>query len=69
MAKIREDFEGVVHVHAKSGTVVLRAGEVIPRGVKVGAHLIHSEQATEASEEADPNLVGEANDEDVNTTK
>ncbi len=35
MAKIREDFEGAVHVDG----FVLVAGDDVPEGVRVGAHL------------------------------
>lgn len=51
MAKIRDDFFGVVHVHGKSGTVALQAGDVIPRGVKVGKHLTDEEPANAPSKE------------------
>lgn len=36
MARIRTDFDGVVTV----GSHVLRAGDTIPKGVRVGAHLV-----------------------------
>jgi len=36
VAKIRTDFYGVVH----AGGLVLRAGDVIPDGVRVGGHLV-----------------------------
>lgn len=35
MAKIREDFEGAVHVNG----LVLVAGDEIPEGARVGSHL------------------------------
>lgn len=39
MAKIREDFEGAVHVDG----YVLVAGDEVPDGVRVGAHLTGAE--------------------------
>ena len=41
MAKIREDFEGAVHVDG----FVLVAGDEVPEGVRVGAHLAGVEPA------------------------
>ena len=38
MAKIRDDFEGVVYV----GGLTLEAGDKIPAGVRVGGHLTDS---------------------------
>lgn len=37
--RIRDDLDGVVHVHSEGGVVVLRAGDTIPAGVVVGDHL------------------------------
>lgn len=59
MAKIREDFEGAVHVDG----FVLVAGDEVPDGVHVGAHLTGEEpepapEATsgeeDGAEESDP---------------
>lgn len=58
MAKIRDDLFGVVHVHVKSGTIVLEAGDTVPRGAKVGKHL------TEVEEEATPAGAQEVPDSD-----
>ncbi|GAA1323125.1 hypothetical protein ACFSWE_08605 [Leucobacter albus] len=41
MAKIREDFEGAVHVDG----FVLVAGDEVPEGVRIGAHLTGVEPA------------------------
>ena len=38
MAKIRDDFEGVVYAEG----LVLKAGDKIPAGVRVGGHLTDS---------------------------
>lgn len=49
MAKIREDLEGVVYVSGEDGAPVsLKAGDVIPKGATVGAHL--TDEAAEADE-------------------
>lgn len=42
MAKIRKDFEGVVTVDRH----VLKAGDTIPTGVRVGGHLVEGGKAT-----------------------
>lgn len=42
MVKIREDFDGVVHVAVGSVKYVLSAGDVIPEGARVGGHLTDS---------------------------
>ncbi|AXQ62839.1 hypothetical protein SEA_ANGELIQUE_8 [Gordonia phage Angelique] len=40
MAKIRDDLEGVVWVEVDGQGVKLAAGDTVPRGVDVGAHLL-----------------------------
>lgn len=41
MAKIREDLEGVVLAIGDAGeTIILRAGAKVPKGLKVGAHVL-----------------------------
>lgn len=40
MAKIKADLVGVVHAHTKTGTKILRAGDTVPRGVKVAKDLL-----------------------------
>ena len=58
MAKIRDDFEGAVHVDGH----VLVAGDEVPAGVRVGAHLTGEEPepapeetpGEEAGDEFDP---------------
>lgn len=42
MVKIREDFDGVVHVAVGSVKRVLSAGDVVPEGARVGGHLTDS---------------------------
>lgn len=42
MAKIRKDFDGVVTVDGH----VLKAGDTIPAGVRVGGHLVEGGKAT-----------------------
>ena len=42
MSKIRDDFEGVVHVAVGSVRRVLSAGDVIPEGARGGGHLTDS---------------------------
>lgn len=42
MVKIREDFDGVVHVAVGGVKHVLSAGDVIPEGARVGGHLTDS---------------------------
>lgn len=42
MVKIREDFDGVVHVAVGSVKHVLSAGDVVPEGARVGGHLTDS---------------------------
>lgn len=44
MAKIKSGLVGVVHVHTKSGVKVLRAGDTVPQGAKVGDHLVEATQ-------------------------
>ncbi len=51
MAKIREDFEGAVHVDG----FVLVAGDDIPEGVRVGAHLTGVDPEPAPDEEPDTN--------------
>lgn len=45
MVKIREDFDGVVHVAVESVKYVLSAGDVVPEGARVGGHLTDSGEA------------------------
>lgn len=45
MAKIREDLDGVVRV----GSLTLRADDVVPEGVRVGAHLTEDAEPVEAA--------------------
>jgi hypothetical protein len=42
VARIRDDLEGSVHLHVggPDGPVVLFAGEKVPEGSEVGAHLL-----------------------------
>lgn len=47
MAKIREDFEGAVHVDG----FVLVAGDDVPEGVRVGEHLTGVEPEPAPAEE------------------
>lgn len=42
MSKIRDDFEGVVHVAVGGVRHVLSAGDVVPEGARVGGHLTDS---------------------------
>lgn len=50
MAKIREDFEGAVHVDG----FVLVAGDDVPEGVRVGVHLTGVEPEPALAEEPAP---------------
>lgn len=43
--KIRDDLEGVVHLHVEGSVVVLKAGDTVPDGVEVGEHLTKSAPA------------------------
>ena len=70
MAKIRDDLFGVVHVHVKSGTVVLGAGDTVPRGAKVGKHLTEvEEESTTAGAQEVPDSDKEAGDEGTDSSK
>lgn len=70
MAKIRDDLFGVVHVHVKSGTIVLEAGDTVPRGAKVGKHLTEvEEEATPAGAQEVPDSDKEAGDEGTDSSK
>lgn len=50
MAKIRKDVVGVVH----AGGIVLRAGDTIPDGVRVGGHLTDTGKAVGPAGEVKP---------------
>lgn len=52
MAKIREDLIGAVHVDGH----VLYAGDTVPRGLKVGAHLTTAEPKS-ASKQVSESLI------------
>lgn len=44
MAKIRDDLDGVVYVGGEFGTpVALAAGDDVPKGFTVGAHLLNGD--------------------------
>ena len=60
VAKIRDDLFGVAHVHVKSGTIVLKAGDTVPRGVKVGKHLTEVEEEPAAPVAADVQEVSDS---------
>ena len=46
MAKVRDDFEGVVTAYDEGGQpVVLAAGDDIPAGVEVGDHVVAETKA------------------------
>lgn len=55
--KIRDDLDGVVHVHTVGGVVVLSAGDTVPDGVEVGDHLT-SEAAAKPAEKEDEDGAG-----------
>lgn len=69
MAKIRDDLFGVVHVHVKSGTVVLGAGDTVPRGAKVGKHLTDEDPAIAPSKEVPDSSKEAGTDEATDSSK
>jgi len=52
MARIREDLDGSVYLHVggPDGPVVLFAGDEVPEGFEVGAHLLADTEPDEAEE-------------------
>jgi hypothetical protein len=53
VSKIRDDLEGVVYVtrdHGASPPLVLRAGDIVPKGVTVGEHLLSTRAAPKPTE-------------------
>ena len=45
MARIRDDLDGSVFLHgAPGGPVILFAGDVVPEGSEVGAHLLATDE-------------------------
>ena len=53
MAKIREDFEGITIVRVGTQDTILKAGDKVPKGAVVGAHLL-AEKSAEGSVEPAP---------------
>ena len=53
VARIREDLDGSVYLHTggPDGPVVLFAGDEVPKGSEVGAHLLAPEEPAEATKE------------------
>ena len=49
MSKIRSDLVGIVTIPTDSGEpLILKAGDTVPKGVKVGGHVLEGHQpATE----------------------
>jgi hypothetical protein len=53
VARIRDDLDGSVYLHVggPDGPVVLVAGDEVPEGFEVGAHLLASDESAEADNE------------------
>jgi hypothetical protein len=47
MAKIRDDFEGITIVRVGTQDRILKAGDKVPKGATVGAHLLAAESEPE----------------------
>ncbi|UJP39332.1 hypothetical protein [Cellulomonas palmilytica] len=52
--KIRDDLEGVTFVYVNDLPVALRAGDDVPKGAKVGDHLLADGKTSKASGEQKP---------------
>ena len=68
MANIIHDLVGVVFVRTPTGTVVLRAGDVIPEGASVGSHLVEGGEPVsgDTTDDAEDSSQGTDDAEEVN---